>query len=69
MAPKNCDSRCNIARRLRAMLEQKKVLKGVEVRRVTFNEITRSAVKYAMDHPRELDQPLIEAYMARRVHW
>ena len=52
---------------VRAMLEQKKVLKGVEVRRVTFNEITRSAVKYAMDHPRELDQPLIEAYMARRA--
>ena len=52
---------------VRAMLEQKKVLKGVDVRRVTFNEITRSAVKYAMEHPRELDQPLIEAYMARRA--
>ncbi len=50
-----------------AMLEQKHALAGVDVQRVTFNEITRSAVKYAMDHPRQLDQPLIEAYMARRA--
>ena len=52
---------------VRAMLEEKKLLKGIDVQRITFNEITRSAVKYAMDHPRELDQPLIEAYMARRA--
>ena len=52
---------------VRAMLEQKHALRGVDVRRVTFNEITRTAVKYAMAHPRELDQPLIEAYMARRA--
>ena len=52
---------------VRAMLEDKKLLKGVDVKRITFNEITRSAVRYAMDHPRELDQPLIEAYMARRA--
>jgi len=52
---------------VRAMLEQKNALKGVDVHRVTFNEITRSAVKHAMEHPRELDQPLIEAYMARRA--
>ena len=52
---------------VRAMLEEKKLLKGVRVERVTFNEITRNAVRYAMDHPRELDQPLIEAYMARRA--
>jgi len=52
---------------VRAALEEKNVLKGVRVERVTFNEITRTAVRYAMDHPRELDQPLIEAYMARRA--
>ena len=52
---------------VRAMLADKHALKGVEVRRITFNEITRSAVRYAMDHPRDLDQPLIEAYMARRA--
>ena len=52
---------------VRAMLEDKNALKGINVRRVTFNEITKSAVKTAMAHPRELDQPLIEAYMARRA--
>ena len=52
---------------VKAMLAEKNLLKGIDVRRITFNEITRNAVKYAMDHPRELDQPLIEAYMARRA--
>ncbi len=52
---------------VRAMLEEKKALRGVEVQRITFNEITRSAVQYAMAHPRALDQPLIEAYLARRA--
>ena len=52
---------------VRAMLEEKKALKGVEVQRITFNEITKSAVQYAMQHPRDLDQPLIEAYLARRA--
>ncbi len=52
---------------VRAMLDDKHALKGVAVRRVTFNEITKSAVKAAMAAPRELDQPLIEAYLARRA--
>jgi DNA topoisomerase-1 len=52
---------------VRAMLDDRKALKGVKVRRVTFNEITRSAVTAAMAAPRDLDQPLIEAYMARRA--
>lgn len=52
---------------VRAMLADKNALKGVEVHRITFNEITRNAIRYAIAHPRELDQPLIEAYMARRA--
>ena len=52
---------------IRDMLDEKHALKGVQVHRVAFNEITRSAVKAAMAHPRELDQPLIEAYLARRA--
>jgi DNA topoisomerase-1 len=52
---------------VRAMLEERNALKGVEVQRVTFNEITKSAIKHAMAHPRELDLPLIEAYLARRA--
>ena len=52
---------------VRAMLDEKNLLKGMDVRRVTFNEITRNAVRYAMAHPRALDEPLINAYMARRA--
>src|SRR4051794_24530639 len=52
---------------VQAMLAEKKALKGVKVRRITFNEITRSAVRAAMAAPRDLDLPLIEAYLARRA--
>ena len=52
---------------VRAMLEDKHALKGIDVQRVTFNEITKSAVKAAMAQPRKLDMPLIEAYLARRA--
>jgi DNA topoisomerase-1 len=52
---------------VQAMLEEKKALKGVDVQRITFNEITKSAVQHAMANPRALDQPLIEAYLARRA--
>ncbi len=52
---------------VRTMLEDKHALKGVNVLRVTFNEITKTAVKAAMAAPRALDQPLIEAYLARRA--
>src|ERR1700712_4250253 len=52
---------------VRAMLEEKHALRGVDVKRITFNEITKSAITYAIEHPRELDQPLIEAYLARRA--
>jgi DNA topoisomerase-1 len=49
------------------MLARRGVLKGVEVHRITFNEITKRAVQYAVAHPRELDAPLIDAYLARRA--
>ncbi|MBO1075363.1 type I DNA topoisomerase [Roseomonas marmotae] len=49
------------------MLRQKGALKGIEVHRITFNEITKRAVQYALEHPRDLDTPLIEAYLARRA--
>ena len=35
--------------------------------RVTFNEITSSAIKKAIDSPREIDQDLVDAYLARRI--
>ena len=41
--------------------------KGKTVRRVTFNAITKAAVTEAMKHPRDVDAPLVEAYLARRA--
>lgn len=41
--------------------------KGKTVRRVTFNAITRNAVTDAMARPRDIDQALVEAYLARRA--
>ncbi|MCB1519545.1 MAG: type I DNA topoisomerase [Hyphomicrobiaceae bacterium] len=50
------------------ILEQKRVLKkGVPVERVTFNAITKQAVLEAMSHPRNIDEPLVDAYLARRA--
>ncbi|WP_424138983.1 type I DNA topoisomerase [Roseomonas chloroacetimidivorans] len=52
---------------VREMLESKRALKGVEVHRITFNEITKRAIQHAIEHPRDLDVPLIDAYLARRA--
>jgi len=41
--------------------------KGKTVQRVTFNAITKAAVTEAMAHPRQVDMPLVEAYLARRA--
>ena len=51
---------------VREMLAKKKALPK-EVERVTFNAITKQTVTEAMKHPRELDQDLIDAYLARRA--
>ena len=49
------------------VLKQKKVIKDKPVRRVVFNAITKSAVTEAMAHPRDIDVPLVDAYLARRA--
>uniref|UniRef100_UPI001F006824 type I DNA topoisomerase n=1 Tax=Falsiroseomonas oryziterrae TaxID=2911368 RepID=UPI001F006824 len=49
------------------MLARRGALKGVEVNRITFNEITKRAIQTALAAPRDLDTPLIEAYLARRA--
>lgn len=48
------------------LLKKRKTLPD-SVDRVTFNAITKQAVTEAMKAPRELDQPLIDAYLARRA--
>ena len=40
---------------------------GLRIQRVTFNEITQRAVRDAFDHPRQIDQNLVDAQQARRV--
>lgn len=52
---------------IRNVLDERKVLNGIDVKRVAFNAITKDAVLDAMAHPRELDQDLIDAYLARRA--
>ena len=40
---------------------------GLRIQRVTFNEITQRAVREAFEHPRQIDQNLVDAQQARRV--
>ena len=49
------------------LLTQRKALKGVDVERVVFHEVTKPAVLEAMGHGRRLDEHLIDAYQARRA--
>jgi len=56
-----------IAWHVKEFLNDKNALKGKEVKRVTFNEITKKAVQAAFDNARDLDKDLIDAYLARRA--
>lgn len=49
------------------ILRQKRVIKDKPVKRVVFNAITKQAVTEAMAAPREIDAPLVDAYLARRA--
>jgi DNA topoisomerase-1 len=49
------------------VLRQKKAIKDKPVERVVFNAITKQSVLDAMAHPRRIDEPLVEAYLARRA--
>jgi DNA topoisomerase-1 len=48
-------------------LNNRKVLKGKTIQRVTFNAITKQAVTEAIQNPRQIDQQLVDAYLARRA--
>ncbi len=52
---------------IKEILEDGSLLKGKNLQRVTFNEITKKAVQDAFSHARALDQDLIDAYLARRA--
>lgn len=42
-------------------------MEGKKVRRITFNEITKSAVKESLKNARDIDMNLVDAQQARRV--
>ena len=42
-------------------------LEGKNVSRISFNEITKNAVKESLKHPRKIDMDLVDAQQARRV--
>ena len=46
---------------------RKAINEKTPISRVVFNAITKSAVTQAMLVPREIDQPLVDAYLARRA--
>src|ERR1700686_3876423 len=48
-------------------LKEKKALGQQTIERVVFNAITKQAVTEAMQHPRIIDQALVDAYLARRA--
>jgi DNA topoisomerase I len=56
-----------IAWHVKEYLNEKKLLKDKEVERVVFNEITKKAVIYGIDNPRQIEPLLVDAYMARRA--
>ena len=45
----------------------KKELKDINVQRIVFHEITKPAIEEAIKSPRNLNQELVEAYLARRA--
>src|SRR5215469_5157403 len=49
------------------VLKNRRALKGVDVKRVVFNEVTRNAVLDAFSKPRDIDIELVDAYLARRA--
>ena len=56
-----------IAWHVKEYLSSKKKLKGKILERVVFNEITKNAILKAIENPRQIDIPLVEAYLARRA--
>ena len=52
---------------LQQLLTEAGALEGKAVHRSVFYEITKKAVQEAVDHPREIADELVKAYLARRA--
>ncbi len=49
------------------VLKEKRALTDQKIERVVFNAITKQAVTEAMRQPRQIDEALVDAYLARRA--
>ena len=56
-----------IAWHVENMLRENPKLNNVNIERISFNEITKSAVLEALKEPRKIDENLVNAYLARRA--
>lgn len=54
-----------IAWHVAEVLRQRGTLDGKDIKRITFNEITKKAIDEAMAHPAEIDMQLVDAQQAR----
>jgi DNA topoisomerase-1 len=51
---------------IKEVLNENKSL-NVPFKRIVFHEITKNAIKEAIEHPRDIDQYLVDSYLARRA--
>ena len=56
-----------IAWHIAEILGSRKLLKNKLLKRVVFHEITKGAVQHAIDEPRDISMPLVNAQQARRA--
>lgn len=49
------------------LMRERNLLKGKDVHRIFFNEITKSAIKEAIDNPRDISMDMVNAQQARRA--
>jgi DNA topoisomerase I len=52
---------------LEILFKRKALKAGTKVERVAFNAVTKQAILAALSEPREIDEPLVSAYLARRA--
>lgn len=49
------------------LMNERKLLKGKDVKRVVFHQITKAALREAVEHPRDIAMELVNAQQARRA--
>lgn len=49
------------------LMDKGAVPSNMPIKRIVFHEITKSAIRHALEHPRAINQELVHAYLARRA--